>query len=149
MVNVGDLKTHILEGERCQQGLRTHSFPQVSFDEGFLRAWVPQTRIQRLQPQQRHQQHQRHHPPLLCPYQPPSRKHRFFPLDLPPDSLRLAPATFSSGASKGEEEAAARTNDSMSSWNELMSSSRMTLFSDVFPKWTQRTWLTGYYMVDL
>ena len=38
MVNVEDLKTHIVEGERCQRHPRTQSSLQISFDGKFLRA---------------------------------------------------------------------------------------------------------------
>ena len=48
MVKDEGLKTHTVEGERCQRHPRTLSSP-VSCDEGSLRAWIPQTRIQRPQ----------------------------------------------------------------------------------------------------
>ena len=60
MVKNEVLKTHILEDERCQRHPRTLSSP-VSFDEGCLRAQIPQTRIQRPQSRPRHQQHQLPH----------------------------------------------------------------------------------------
>ena len=52
----------------------------------------------------------------------------------PPTGLSSppSPAIFFSRASKGEGETAARITDSVSAWDELMSSSRMTLFSDTF-----------------
>ena len=100
MGNVEDLKTHIMEGERCQRQPRTHSSSQVSSDEGFLRAWIPQTRTQRPQPRQRHQQYQRPHlrPPHLPPCPPLSRTLRLLhavPLDHPQDSHRLSLQQFS------------------------------------------------------
>ena len=44
---------------------------------------------------------------------------------------------------------AARTTDSVSAWDELMSSTRMTLFLEMLRIEIRRTWLTGYYMVEL
>ena len=44
----------------------------------------------------------------------------------------LSPAIFSSGPSKGEGETAARTTDSVSAWDELMSLSWKKLFLTIF-----------------
>ena len=95
MVIDEDTRTHIVEGERCQRYPRTHSSSPVSFDEGFLRALIPQTRTQIPQPRQRNQQHKRLHlrPPHLPPCPPLSRTHHLLhsvPLDLPQDSPRLS-----------------------------------------------------------
>ena len=78
---------------------------QVSFDEVSLRAWIPQTRIQRLQPRQSHQQHRRPCPPLPPPCQPLSRTHQLqlVLLDLPLDSSRLSlQQAFLQGHQKGK-----------------------------------------------
>ena len=155
MVNDEDLKTHIMEGERCQRHPWTHSSSQVSFDEGFLRAWNPQTRTQRPQLRQRHQQHQQPHlrPPHLPPCQPMSRTHTYFIWSIWTSHrallASLSPAIFSSGTSKVEGETAVWTADLLSPWHELISSSRMTLFSDIHRNSIRRTWLTSYFMVDL
>ena len=148
-----DLKTHIMEGERSQRHPRTLSSP-VSCDEGSLRALIPQTRIQRPQPRPRHQQHQLPHPrPPHQPQCPPmSRTRRLLqlvPLDLPQDSPRLSPATFSSGTTKWERETAAGTADLLSAWGNLISARKMTLSSDILPNLIRRTWPISYQMVDL
>ena len=100
MVNVEDLKTHIVEGERCQRHSRSQSSSQVSFDERFLRACNPQIRTQRPQPHQRYQKHQRPHLrfPPLPPCQPPSRTRRLLQLvhlELSQDSSRFCIQQFS------------------------------------------------------
>ena len=62
--------------------------------------------------------------------------------------VALFPLFFSWETSKREGETANRTTDSVSAWDELMSLSQMTLFSDILRNLFRRTWLTGYYMVD-
>ena len=153
MVIDEDLKTHIVEGERCQQHPRTLSSP-VSCDEGSLRAWTPQTRTQRLQPRQRHQQHQRPHlrPPHLPPCPPLSCTHRLLhlvPMNLPQDSPRLPLQQISLRGHQKGRETAAWTTDLQSVWDKLVSSSKMRISSDIFRNTNRRTWLTGYCMVDL
>ena len=88
------LKTHFVEGGRCQRHPRTQS-SQVSCGEGSLRASIPQTRTQKLQLHPRHQQHQCIHPrPPHQPQCPPlSRTRRLLqwvPMDLTQDSPRLS-----------------------------------------------------------
>ena len=58
-------------------------------------------------------------------------------------------SNFSSGTSKGEGETAARTIELVSAWDELISSRKMTLTSDMFRNSIRRTWLIGCYRVDL
>ena len=95
MVNDEDVKPHIEKVERCQRHPRPRSSSPISFDEGFLRAWISQTRTQRPQPCQRHQQHQRLHlrPPhltLCLPLCRSQRPLRLVSLDLEQDSPRLS-----------------------------------------------------------
>ena len=153
MVFDGDLKTHIVEGERCHRHPRTHS-SWVSCDEGSLRGWIPRTRTQKDQLRPRHQQHRRPRPrpphQLQClPQLHTRRLLQLVPPDLPQDSPRLSPATSSSGTTTGEGEKAAWTADLVSTWDELTSARKMTLSSDIFYELLRRTWLMSYYMVDL
>ena len=158
-----NVKNWIIENAHCGQlavsttPLDTLSFasPFRQMDKWSLRAWFPQTRIQRLQTFEYHQQYRRPRLPYLPPCQLPphtQRRLQLVPLDLPPNSPHLCLSVFSNlffKGIKGDEETTARTIDSLSAWEEMMSLSRMTLFSDIFRNWTRRTWLTGfYYMVD-
>ena len=58
-------------------------------------------------------------------------------------------SNFSSRTAKGEGETAVLTADLLSAWDELISTRKMTLSSDILRNLIRRTWLISYYMVGL
>ena len=149
LINVENSKILIVQGVRCQRRPPAHFFLKVSFDEKSLRAWFSQnpsrnskhinatnkTKVTVLHVRLCVRLRLAH---IAFCYWSTWSFHRL--------SSPLFPVTFCSGTSKRKWETAAWTIDALSAWDEAMSSSRMTLFSDVFAVQLEEF---GYYMVDL
>ena len=131
MVIVEVLKIHIVEIERCQRHPRTHASSQFSFQHSISESVSPSDS----------------YPETPTSSMPPttSTSSSTTSASLPASVLQTSPsstgssgppydspANFSSGALKSEGKTATRTTDSVSAWDELMSSSRKTLFSSSF-----------------
>ena len=143
MVNYEDLKPHIAEVERCQQHPQTKSVPSVPFIVQSLRNWNPATQTRRSPTREHHKQHR--HPHLRC--LPPSPHLHQFPHDLqqqPAPELHSRNNFVFKGKGRLMEMAkwvlAEPTTDTVSAWDELISSCRITLFSDI--SWNSNTWLS-------
>ena len=147
-----DLKTHIAEVERCQKHPQTKSVPPVIFCGKSLRKWNTETQTRRSPTQDYHKQHRYPNPRCVSPS---SHLHQFRH-DLPqqaipelhPDSRTLLAHIHKKFFFKGTwrliEMAkwvlAEPTTDTVSAWDEVISSCRITLFSDI--AWNSNTWLS-------
>ena len=146
-----ELKTHIVEGERCPSDTPS----DTSFFTSLFRRSIsesvnpsdsyPETPTSSAQPTtSTSSSSSSTSASVLAPvsHTPPTS---VGPSEHPtglssPLSLR---AKFSSGTSKGEGETAAPTNDFLSAWDRQISSSKMTLYSDILRNSIRRTWLVA------
>ena len=147
MINVEELKTHIVDGERCQRhnlfgkSLSTKDFWEIETLR--LPNLVNATNninvlILVLHIRLRASFRLAYTAYFIGPSGPPTGF-----------SSPLSPSSFSSGTSTEEGETAARTTNLVSAWDKLLSSSKMTLSFDILRNSIRKTWLTGYYIVDL
>ena len=133
MVNFEDLETHFAEVERCEQHPQTKSVHPVLFFGRSLRKGNPWIQTQRSPTREHHKQH-RHHPLRCLLPSPPVHQFRH---DLQKQAVAVLAISVPS----------AQGTDSASVSDELISSSRTTLISDI--TWNGRTWLTIGYLCML
>ena len=149
-----DSKIHIAEVERCQKHTQTKSVPPILFPENPREKWNPATQTRRLPTREHQEQHR--HPHLRCLLIPRifirfamiSNNKLFQNFTRIPDSQILLAHLHKKFLFRGTwrlmEMAkwvlAEPTTDTASAWDEVMSSCRITLFSDI--PWNSNTWLS-------
>ena len=146
------LKTHIAEVERCQQHPQTKSVPPVLFFRQSLRKWNPRTQTRRSPTREHHKQHRHPHPRCVSPSPHLDQfRHDLQQQAIPelhPDSRTLFAHLHKKFLFRGTwrltEMAkwvlAEPTTDTVTVWDEVISSCRITLFSDT--AWSSNTWLS-------
>ena len=144
-----DLKIHIAEVERCQKHTQTKTVPPVLSFGKSLGKWNPATQTWRSPTREHYKQHR--HPHLRCLPRPRIfisfamiSNNKLFHPDSRTLLAHIHKKFFFRGTWRLIEMAkwvlAEPTTDTVSAWDEVISSCRITFFLDI--PWNSNTWLS-------